>query len=625
MLILLTREQIKCDETKPSCLKCGRSNVKCPGYDPVFVWSTKHEITTADGPNRQEQQSQKNISIKDTTHQLIGIVPDFQTGPYVSSSEVFSDCSILAPGDGMTSSELAQGDDAVWKPAFEPDIGLPLFPSSETQTLAIDDWSSHQQIHFHENAVELGTLSDQISWFSSPPLTTSSHNAPMLLDPRVRSPLTRPLVDYDSILVEYYFYRVATLYSCFDGNLNPFRTAVSRMWNSSEVMTLTLQSLAAACLAKDIPYLAQQGISLRSRAITEAKSLMESNEALTVVLLCLIMLGQTASWHDPSDLGISQFCDARKLYESQFIKDIAGDLIQDTDLNLVFFEQALSYWNMVLSFTSDVGKRDLLLGSCDQMLRLQMYIIPHPWAIIAPDLMTTIAEVGHLIYRHRKKCLQRSFWQRAHTLAIQDTKSQCSKLESSLFHHKLRCEAEIVDPGDECTPVSHFVAVAKAYQLCALLQIYRVFPDILDERNAASAHCQSMSEVPFFLLESHPQASDAHRNVFLQRFALNIIKTLAGVPLESHTRSIQAFLYVALSSELYLPVMEAFQASYFETVEARHLVQSRLEAYRHIFAPQPAQRKLDIVLKVWKAMDGSSLSVYWMDVMIENSMEVVFC
>lgn len=447
----------------------------------------------------------------------------------------------------------------------------------------------------------------------------------MLSDPRARSPLSRPLVNYDSVLVEYYFYKVATLYSCFDGTLNPFRTAVSRVWNSSEVMTLTLKSLAAACLAKEIPYLAQQGMNLRSRAITKAKSQIEGNEASMVVLLCLIMLGQTASWHEPSDLGLSQYWDAKKLYENQFINDTTENVSQDSDLDLVFFEQALSYWNMVLSFTSDVGKKDLVLGNCAQLLRLQMYIIPHPWAIIAPELMTMIAEVGHLIYRHRKKCLQRNFWQNTHILAIQDTVSQCTKLESSLFHHQLRCEAEIIDPGDECTPVSHFVAVAKAYQLCALLQIYRVFPDILDQRKAASAHCQSLSEVPLFLLENYPQESDADRNVFLQRFALNIIKTLTGIPLESHTRSIQAFLYVALSSELCLPVREAFEASHFETVEARHLVQSRLEAYRHIFAPKPAQRKLDIVLKVWEAMDRSSSSVYWMDVMIENSLEVVFC
>ncbi|KEF59930.1 uncharacterized protein A1O9_04778 [Exophiala aquamarina CBS 119918] len=41
---------------------------------------------------------------------------------------------------------------------------------------------------------------------------------------------TRSLVDHSTILVEYCFTSVASLYSCFDGKMNSFRTAVLQLW-----------------------------------------------------------------------------------------------------------------------------------------------------------------------------------------------------------------------------------------------------------------------------------------------------------------------------------------------------------------------------------------------------------
>ncbi|KAK1702419.1 uncharacterized protein BDZ83DRAFT_686667, partial [Colletotrichum acutatum] len=37
------RRRIKCDEAVPSCLRCVKSGVDCPGYAKALKWSTKHE------------------------------------------------------------------------------------------------------------------------------------------------------------------------------------------------------------------------------------------------------------------------------------------------------------------------------------------------------------------------------------------------------------------------------------------------------------------------------------------------------------------------------------------------------------------------------------------------------
>lgn len=573
----------------------------------MFVWSKKHQVEYTDYPAEDEQRSRRSLQPQDTARQPTGTLRESENDPYFPALEGFNPDSILEPGNVSVFPTLEFDDDAGWEQFAQPEMSLQFCPFSE----AMNDLSAQYR-----------PSSDQRDTVETVTLHEPCLNTRILPLRRSKSPITRSLINYDSVLVEYYFYKVATLYSCFDGDLNPFRTTISQIWSSSEVMKLTLQSLAAACLAKDIPHLAQQGVVLRKRALFEAKSQIEGNQASVVVLLCLIMLGQTASWHQPSDLGLSQYWDAKELFESLVSQETVGTTFRDGGLDLVFLKQAMSYWSMVLSFVSDATRKDLLQRNCDQMSCLRMHIIPHPWALVAPDLMTTISEVGHLIYSHRKACLQRKFWQYAHMSAIQDNISQSRELESTLFHHELPCEAAIVDPGDESTPVTHFIAVARAYQLFALLQVYRVFPDILEVRKASPGHLQL--DIPLFLLDKFRPVPDADRETFLQRFALNIIKILAGIPFESHTRSIQAFLYVTLSSELRMPAAEAFQMSDLEVVEARRLIHSRLEAYRYVFAPQPAQRKLELVLKVWELMDHSS-SVYWMDVMIENSMEVVFC
>jgi hypothetical protein len=146
--------------------------------------------------------------------------------------------------------------------------------------------------------------SSTTSNYSSKPV---SHNETI-----VQFPLMRTLSDIPSLLVEYYFKEVAGLFSCYDSMMNPFRTTVSQLWQSSPVICRTLQSMAATCLVEESPHLGKIGIQLRQ----EAMALLENEFKFDdMTLLALLMLGQTASWHDATDLGIPLFNRVRQLLE----------------------------------------------------------------------------------------------------------------------------------------------------------------------------------------------------------------------------------------------------------------------------------------------------------------------
>lgn len=435
-----------------------------------------------------------------------------------------------------------------------------------------------------------------------------------------QNPLLRPLVVLESSLVEYYFQYVAAIYSCFDGSMNPFRTTVGRVWTSSQVLTWTLQSMAAACLSRDFPRLQSQGVDLRLQALRAIEDEAAAGRTTELSLLSIIMLGQSASWHLQADVGLAQYRLAKRIMTSEQRRSDKTEDLGSSGKNSMFFQQSLHYWKMLLSFVTDLDD-PTCPSENNQGLSSPLQIIPHPWALVASDLMERIHEVGRLVYKHRRSTLGSKFWRQADLAALQGMIRDVRPIEAYLLHYQVAAQEEIIDPGDDVTPVLHFVSIAQAYRLVALLQIYRVFPDTLEERFVSGA-----SELAFAGLAKPSQSSP---DQWIQHLAMHTVSILRKVPFESHSRSIQAFLLVALSSELRYPVspgsIENVTGEMLEITEARKFIRGRLEAFQFVFAPQPAQRKLDIVLKVWEQLDRGVSSVYWMDVMMENGWEVLFC
>jgi Fungal specific transcription factor domain len=481
----------------------------------------------------------------------------------------------------------------------------------------------------------------------------------------------RSLEDPSSTLVEYYFKEVAGLFSSYDSHMNPFRTTVSRLWASSPAMCRTLQSMAAATLVDDFPQFGPLGLKMRKDAI----SILESEEVLDdKSLLAMLMLGQTASWHNPNDLGVSFFNTLRNHLNSSAIGVNGGSLLTNRN-NYQFFEEALVYWEMLLSYVSD---HSTLTSSTrlDSQTASDGFLtqkVPHPWTGIARDTQFIVHKVGRLVRRERKRMRTKRFTSQRDIAQAQEAIQEAQQLEERLLSLAHPEETDVVNPGDDDTPVWHLLAMAEVYRYTGLIQLYRVFPDLLRERlqeesmprkdmtsNSVDPTLLYQPDDPITALLSNASlphdvfsSIDSLQNTggddggtddisedvqteWLTTIALMAMSRLKTVPLESRTRCLQPFLLVASSSELRLPPMEAelpaldssggeyslnLSAHAIEVSRTRKFMLGRLSSFLHVLPPKPIHICVELVQEVWRRMDAGESDVYWMDVMIDHGWE----
>ncbi|EKV15768.1 hypothetical protein PDIG_23810 [Penicillium digitatum PHI26] len=395
--------------------------------------------------------------------------------------------------------------------------------------------------------------------------------------------------------------------------MNPFRTTVSRLWGSSLAMCRTMQSMAAATLVTEFPQFGPMGRKMRDEAveIITREAVIDDKS-----LLALLMLGQTASWHDPKDLGISFFNLLRKQLNGLASSSHNPQKVSN---NYRFFEEALIYWEMLLSFVADndaivLSDNSRTASSMGESFVLQR--VPHPWTGIARDTQFTVHEVGKLIRGERKRIYSRRFTSQDDITRAKLAIEKARELEERLLGLAHPSEAEIVSPGDDDTPVWHLLTMAEAYRCVGLLQLYRIFPDLLHNRlptststspqhpsntepasqdlffpidldsmnlsagfggtspgtgqttnaryNPPSPSTKSAPHNLYHLSPHHPPSppsQDTQKlptpetiyNSWLTEFAVTTLSRLKTIPQESRTRCLQPFLLVASCSELRLP------------------------------------------------------------------------
>ena len=470
------------------------------------------------------------------------------------------------------------------------------------------------------------------------------------------APLLHSPKDNASMLVEFYFSGTAQAYSVYDSDMNPFRSTVSRLWNSSRVIYLSLQSMAAACLVEIYPALALVGERLRQEALEllnaqEIKGNFDDKD-----LLALLMLGGTSGWHDPQDKGVSLFNSFRRHVQRM---QMSGQLLESSN-SLRFFQESLMYWEMLLAYVVDDDKLERSRAEpvvsqwttmpATMSLQPQSPRVPHPWTGIARETQCLVLEIGRLVRSQRLRAHRRFFTTQAAVSQLQSEMKRASDLEAALLSLEPLTENEVVSPEDRQTPVWHLLALADVYCQVGLLQLYRVFPDLLKARLAAES-----ASSPSHSREDDTEDADAGDaddcefsqaacDEWLTAFALQTLDLLRPIPVESGTRDFQPFLLVACCSELRypsgkLPAQESrnldsldnpISLRVVEISRARGLVLSRLRAFLHCLPPKPIRRCIDIVEATWRKMDDQAKeaegplvedTIYWMDVMIERGWE----
>ena len=448
------------------------------------------------------------------------------------------------------------------------------------------------------------------------------------------------LTDPSSSLVEYYFKEVAGVFSCFDSQMNPFRSTVASIWTTSPLMYRTLQSMAAACLLQERPAFRQLGKKLRAEAISLAGAVSERDPNC---LLALLMIGQTSSWFEPNDLGIQFFKQIQSQLKatSRHWTGLLGACSADK-----FFRLALTYWQMLLSFvTSELDQDEEHLG---EIAGVDLCRIPHPWTGICDETQALLRKVGHLVRTQRARFRGIKFLTQKHLRQSAEAIEQAKILETRLIAAKRWSSIEIVSSGDAETPTWHLQLMAEVYCCVGLLNLYRVFPDLLHRRycyeavsGRASVATSDSARANDYLewLQStedfslcNTQAHDAQ--LWLTTYALETLRLLESVPTTSRTRCLQPLLLVSCASELRVPPTEMSESSMssgqldppmsssaLQTLQGRRFVRGRLRYLLSALPPLPTQMCLDLVEHVWSQHDAGIQDVYWIDVMLDQGLQ----
>lgn len=472
------------------------------------------------------------------------------------------------------------------------------------------------------SSLSLGALSEGPPW--SP--ARKSETRPVSEKP------PRILNDYSSVLVEYYFKEVAGIFSCYNGDLNPFRTTVSKLWQSSDSVFYVLQSMSAACLSDVVPSLHAVGYRLRNAAMAGVEADIRESRVETGSLLTLIMLGLSAPWHNANDLGFDLFKRARALLGTLCSGKTAAFLEANNHRNLRFFQEAMIYWEMLLSYVSDVSVA-LPPAQGSQPLKAEhsnslQPNFPHPWTGVGREAQVLAIEVGRLVRKERLRIKNRPvFTSLADVNASYRVIQKAKDLARQLQELQLPSQQAVVDPGDAQTPVEHLLALPELYRLTGLLQLYRVFPDLLAGSEGGSSQSEDGN-----LGEISPDDMIQR----LAAFAVSIVDLLRTLPIESATKCVQPFFFVTVASELRMPpvreigdqaikgtVPRVAGPSAIEILEARKFVISRLSTFEHVLPAKPLRQMRQIVTYTWGQIDKGVGDVYWMDVMTEMGWETI--
>ncbi|TVY81121.1 Beauvericin cluster-specific repressor BEA4 [Lachnellula suecica] len=604
-------KRLKCDEGKPECLQCNRKNLPCPGYKAKsLVWSTKHEKLLVPSSHASSLPSAETVQS----------ISQVESSPTTRAMKELKECQMaLYP---KANSELP-ADTAPASP--QPSIDSRPDSNQFTDSLA----AIRQQLH--------------------------------------RSTVPEFLLHLPTMLVEYYFNYVCQIFSSFDGTLNPFRSTVGKLWDGSAPIYFAIQSMAAAYLANHFPRMTPVGIQMQRETYRSLYQVQQAGkgqpENLDKMLLTVLLVGQTTAWHNPKDLGLTHLKTAKRLNRQRLEQQGLGVGVRDRRQN-EFFQQCIMYWDMLASFVEhdveEFGFIDAMPfeatlatssndagASCSSQESERVF--PHPWTGISPKVQSLFAQVGRLIRSYRKitalnaqslDFLSLDFTFNTGTFDSHTAIQQAQDLEEELLSFQPPPASNLVDAGDENTPVHQYILLAEAYRCAALLELYRVFPSVLLRR-------VPLADTPF---ESSPLESNVFDFLdintsqppedFILSLALHTISLLEKLPLSSGTRCLQPILFIVAGSELHFhQPFDPLSTSTFtpttplisnsitnrevDIATARRFVTSRLQDFCNCLPAKPVKQALVLVEETW-ARGDAGMECFWMDVMQEMGLETIF-
>ncbi|CDM33329.1 Zn(2)-C6 fungal-type DNA-binding domain [Penicillium roqueforti FM164] len=592
----------RCDEAKPSCQECTKRGHTCPGYQKqslqwryVFKGSEEPkqpaaqiespetvatELFEVNNPTQDERDNLQNgtPSIWDTTcSNLFDQLPDFDE-----------------PTDAWSYTELRSNDTGLTNPDAELD--------------------------------GLSVLRQRLVNTSVPSF----------------------LIQLPVMLVQYYFHTVCNQWSSFDCPLNPFRTIVSRLWSRNAAIYFAIQSMSAASLANDFPNMRPIGIQTQQQAIaclntSAQKSSVQAKD--DEYFLALLMIGSTTGWHDASDLGLPYLRAAQDhlMRQERQCKNANSALAKQHPL----FKQCLLWWNLLAAFVAEespIVDVESSIENSDTDLSVYLVdgqILPHPWTGSFRYALSLFYRTARVIraartsHRRRPEALDPTLIDLSSMAEELDLRQKAEHLEDKILFTGFSFYCGPVDIGDTNTPPSHFLTLAEAYRCTALLQIYHVFPDILEDRLRSNQTTDGESPIPALFLLLFPIAtewSSCSVEDTRHTLALHIVSLLGQLPSTSGTKVLQPVVLACISSDLVFSSGSVLGATGnsitslntldVEIAQARRKVKMRLSELILILPKLPMQRIVNVVHETWDRAD-SGVEEFWLDIMMDLNLETI--
>ncbi|KAJ5746376.1 hypothetical protein N7520_011558 [Penicillium odoratum] len=584
-----------CDESRPSCRECLKKGFVCPGYQKKpLEW---RYVFQDQGEDQEQVQ--------------------FDSPPIVGPS-VQDTCESIESEVKATHSRHLQ---ELWDEAS----------STNLDQLPEVDTSIDIRSRLNDVAVVKTSQSDSLA---------SLHQR------LANTTIPSFLIHMPAILVQYYFDFVCKAWSSFDSPLNPFRLIVSRLWSQNAAIYYAIQSMAAASLANDFPSMRAIGIQTQQQAIACLRNnprigSLHRDDHDDEYFLALLMIGLTTAWHNAADLGLEYLKEAKDylVNQQQMCQNPESTFAKQYPL----FQQCLLYWNMMAAFVAE----DSLLLNEEKVLErpdteMSVYLVdgqalPHPWTGPLSKSISLFYQTAKLIraarisYRTRSDNLDLANIDFNFLVEEIHQHETAERLEEEILFTGISSYCGPVDIGDTDTPPTHFITLAETYRCTALLQIYHVFPDILDER----LQCESLPEqepsVLFSLLfgvnSTLPSAEEARRVL-----ALHIVSLLDQIPPSSGTRCMHPVVLTCISSDLGFSNQSLFgsaanaiaslSALDVEIAQARRKVSMWFSELTLILPKLRLQRMSRIVHETWSRADAG-VGEYWLDTMLEHNLETM--
>ncbi|KAJ5615581.1 hypothetical protein N7537_000695 [Penicillium hordei] len=592
----------RCDEAKPSCEECTKRGHTCPGY--------------------RKQSLQWRYVFK--------------------GSEEPNQPALPAESPDMSTTEFP----AVNNPIQEEKDN----PQNETQ----DIWDTAYPNLF-DQLPDFDEPTD--AWFYTEPgsngtalaKSDAEQDGLSILHQRLaNTSVPSFLIQLPVILVQYYFHTVCNQWSSFDCPLNPFRTIVSRLWSRNAAIYFAIQSMSAASLANDFPTMRAIGIQTQQQAIACLNNSVQKGSTQTKddeYFLALLMIGSTTGWHDASDLGLPYLRAAQDhlLKQERQCKNANSTLAKQHPL----FKQCLLWWNLLAAFVAEespILDVENSIENSDTDLSVYLVdgqVLPHPWTgslRYSLGLFYRTARVvraARTYHRRWPADLDPTSIDLSSMAEKLDLRQKAEQLEDRILFTGFSFYCGPVDIGDTNTPPSHFLTLAEAYRCTALLQIYHVFPDILEERLQSNQTADDENPIPALFLLLFPIAaewSSCSVEDVRHTLAVHIVSLLEQLPSTSGTKVMQPIVLACISSDLVFSsgsvlgatenVIPSLNTLDVEIAQARRKVKMRMSELILILPKLPMQRIYNVVHETWDRAD-SGLEEFWLDVMLDLNLETI--